>query len=185
MSVGIAEPLLIESTDALFETINGVRVEKQPMGAYAVTIASELARLLGNFVNQLRLGLVSTEVLFLLNREPRQERRPDLSFVSRARMRGEPPPISGAWDVIPDLAVEVVSPTNAADEIEKKVTEYLDYGVQQVWVLYPESRRLYIHRSRCEVAVVGEDDRLSGGDLFPGLEFRLGDVFGVIDALLD
>lgn len=169
----------------LFEFVDGVRVEKEPVAAYCVALVFELAALLRDFVKPRRLGLVNTEMLFVLSVEKKLNRRPDVSFVSKARIQGQLPDQENAWNVIPDLAVEVVSPTNAADEIEKKVTEYLDAGVRQVWVLYPESRRLYMHRSRKEVSVVGADDLVSGGDLFPGLEFRLGEIFAAVDSLAE
>lgn len=185
MSTALMDPPVVNPSDEWYEIVNGVRVEKPAMGAYAVTIAAELLRLIGNFVSQHRLGLAVNEVLYVIAREPRQERRPDLSFVSRSRMHGELPPSLGAWDVIPDLVVEVVSPTNTATEIDDKVMEYLDAGVRQVWVLHPESRRLYIHRSRREVAVFNADDLIREEKLFAGLEFRLADIYAAIDSLVE
>lgn len=185
MSTALAEAPASTTNDELFETVDGVRVEIPPMGAFAVTIASELVRILGNYVINSRLGLVLSEALYLIRDEPRQERRPDVSYVSRERLQGTLPPLAGAWDIFPDLAIEVVSPSNAADEIDGKVTEYLDAGVRQVWVLYPESRRLYIHRSRRDVSVFNADDPISVGDLFPGLDFRLADIYAAVDSLVE
>ncbi|MDP1798797.1 MAG: Uma2 family endonuclease [Planctomycetaceae bacterium] len=185
MSTAVPYIVVPDDDSTLFEFVDGVRVEKEPVAAYCVALVFEFAALLRDFVKPRRLGLVSTEMLFVLSAEKKLNRRPDVSFVSMERIQGQLPENENAWNVIPDLAVEVVSPTNAADEIEKKVTEYLDAGVRQVWVLYPESRRLYMHRSRKEVAVVGADDLLQGGDLFPGLEFRLGEIFAAVDSLAD
>jgi Uma2 family endonuclease len=185
MSTALMDPPVIDSSEDRFEVVNGVRVELMPMGAFAVTIAFELARILANFAMSRRLGLVCTEALFKIQENPRQERRPDLSFVSRQRMRGELPPSLGAWDVIPDLAVEVVSPTNTATEIDGKVTEYIDAGVRQVWVLHPESRRLYIHRSRRDVAVFNPEDPIREEELFAGLQFKLADIYAAVDALVE
>lgn len=82
---------------------------------------------------------------------------------------------------MPDLAVEVISPHDDASELEEKLVEYFHFGVrQEVWVLHPEQRRLYVHESLRQVSVLNEDDSISGGELFPGLSLPLAELFAAV-----
>lgn len=166
--------------DSLYEIIDGERRELEPMGAYMTLLAFELAARLRDFVNSHQLGIVITEMLFRFQRDPDRGRRPDVAFVSRERCRQSPLPKEGDWDVVPDLAVEVVSPTNDATELEEKLVEYFRFGVRQVWVLHPEHRRLYVHESLRKVSVLNEDDSISGGELLPGLSLPLAELFASV-----
>jgi Uma2 family endonuclease len=101
-------------------------------------------------------------------------RVPDLTFVSRERM---PDGIAeGFLRVVPDLAVEVLSPGDSQRGILDKVGEYLAAGVRLVWVIDPRARRAAAHRSLTDVRELGEDDFLEGADVVPGFRCRLGDI---------
>ncbi len=169
-----------DDSDSLYEIIDGELKESEPMGAYMTLLAFALAARLNEFVNRHKLGDVITEMLFKFQHDPDRGRRPDVAFVSRERCRQSPLPKEGDWDVVPDLAVEVVSPTNDATELEEKLVEYFRFGVRQVWVLHPEHRRLYVHESLRKVSVWNEDDSIPGGDLFPGLALPLADLFAAV-----
>ena len=82
--------------------------------------------------------------------------------------------------MVPDLAVEVISPSNDATDLEEKLVEYFRFGVRQVWVLHPEHRRLYVHESLRKVSVLNEDDSILGGELFPGLVLPLAELFAAV-----
>ena len=166
--------------ESLYEIIDGELKESEPMGAYMTLLAFALAARLNEFVNRHKLGVVITEMLFKFQHDPDRGRRPDVAFVSRERCRQSPLPKEGDWDVVPDLAVEVVSPTNDATELEEKLVEYFRFGVRQVWVLHPEHRRLYVHESLRKVSVLNEDDSIPGGDLFPGLSLPLAELFAAV-----
>lgn len=169
------------SQDAdLYEIIDGEIKESEPMGAYMTVLACELYARLRDYVNTHKLGIVVTELLFQFQRDPNRGRRPDVAFVSHERCRQSPLPKEGDWDIVPDLAVEVVSPSNDATELEEKLVEYFRFGVRQVWVLHPEHRRLYVHESLRKVSVLNEDDSISGGDLFPGLSLPLAELFAAV-----
>ena len=84
-----------------------------------------------------------------------------------------------ASDVVPDLAIEVISPSNTANEIAGKLAEYFEAGVRQTWVVYVEQRLVYIYRSVMSVRIVGVDDDLDGGEILPGFTLRLADLFEV------
>src|SRR5262245_8674735 len=126
------EELITPDQDVFFEVIDGRRVELPPMSAFAQLIASQLVRRAGAFADAHGLGEVVGEVLFALPAPVNRNRRPDVAFVSYQRFPqgGIIPPRENAWDVVPDLAVEVVSPTDFAGDLMEKVHEYFRAGVR-------------------------------------------------------
>ena len=110
---------------------------------------------------------------------PRKVRKPDVSLVLHGRLPAEQLE-EGYLAIPPDLAVEVVSPNDLAYEVEEKVEEYLGAGVRLVWVLYPTTRTIHIHRIDRSTAVVRSDDELTGEDLLPGFHCRVDANFAVI-----
>jgi len=157
--------------EPLYEVVDGQRKELEPMGAIQVLLAFELAYHLRHFARQQGLGVVVTEMLFLLDAQRDLQRRPDVAFVSYPRWPRETVPDEAAWNVVPDLAVEVISPTNRADEVDAKLVDYFAAGVRLVWVVYPESGRVYVYDSPNRAGVLERSDELDGGDVLPG--FRL------------
>lgn len=107
---------------------------------------------------------------------PDTVRKPDASFIRQDRLTAEGLE-EGFLGIAPDLAVEVVSPNDLAYEIERKVQDYLAAGVRLVWVVVPPSRTVRIARADGTFALLGAEDRLSGEDVLPGFECRVGDLF--------
>jgi Uma2 family endonuclease len=85
--------------------------------------------------------------------------------------------MGGFGDGAPDLAVEVLSPTDRARQVLDKVGEYLEAGVRLVWVIDPERRSAVVYRSLAEVRKLGADEFLEGEDVVPGFRCRLADLF--------
>ena len=161
-----------------YEIINGVIVETPRMGVYENWIAAILDHTLGPFARANGLGRVSTETMFNLEPGARNNRRPDLAFVSYDRWpRTRRVPKGASWDVVPDLAVEVVSPSNKAVEIVTKTEEYFRAGVRLVWVVFPEEQfvQVWDSSSSCRVVRVGQS--LEGGDVVPGFQLSLAELF--------
>lgn len=163
------QPARLES-DVFYEIVNGQRVELPPMSAEAVMLAFHLGYLLRRFVEAHPRGWVATEMLFRLRENPLLERKPDAAFVSYGRWRGARIPTTDAWAVIPDLAVEVVSPTNRAADLHDKINEYLECGVALVWVIYPRQEQVVVY-TPTQTRLLRNTDELDGGDVLP--EFRL------------
>jgi len=138
--------------DRFYETVDGQRVEKTPMGIPQNLVCTALSFYLQLYVRQQDIGTVASETLFRLDQARGLERRPDLAFVSRQRWKR--PTQTGAWDVVPDLAVEVISPTNRAPEVLEKVHQYFASGVRLVWVVYCEPRQVYVYRSPKTIKVL-------------------------------
>ena len=78
-------------------------------------------------------------------------------------------PAQAAWEVVPNLAIEVVSPTNFANEVLEKIEDYFLSGVERVWVIYPTVGKLYDYESPTSVRILTRDQTLEGGDLAAGL----------------
>jgi Uma2 family endonuclease len=174
----IHRPQLLES-DILYEVVDGKRVELPPMGIRQVAIASRLTRFLDEFADSHKRGLVVTEGLFLLNPERNLERRPDVAFVSYERWPEDEISEGDGWPAIPDLAVEVISKSNRAEDVREKISEYLRYGVRLVWVIYPKQKLVEVH-SGSQSRVLTINDELDGGDVLPGFRLPVAALFAVL-----
>ncbi len=165
--------------DELFEVIDGQRVRIPPMAAFAVWIASRLSRYLGNFAEE-NLGRVLTEALFHLPTPINRDRRPPVAFVSYQRWAKERPVprLGNAWNVVPNLATEVVSPSDSAEELDDKISEYFRAGVQLVWVVYPSQSKIHVYSSPTHpITVLSRSDILDGGTAVSGFRLPLAELF--------
>lgn len=116
--------------DSLFEVVHDEVREIARMEVHETWIASVLIQ---NLIGQRSVGRAVLETLFDFTKTVGNKRRPDLAFDSYQRWpREKPVPRTEAWDVVPNLAVEVVSPTNTADQVLEKITEYFQAGVERV-----------------------------------------------------
>lgn len=172
----IAPPPAVE--DGLYEIVDGERVELPPMGVPENIIAFDLAAAIKEHATPSKLGRAITETLFRLRERPNLQRRPDAAFVSYERWpKNRAIERSNAWDVIPDLVVEVVSPTNLAEEIPTKVREYFEAGVRRAWVIYVHESLVYEYDSPRSIRVLGREDTLDGGQVIPGFRLPLVELF--------
>ena len=161
-----------------YECVDGRFLEAKSLGAFESDVTSLLFLLMGSFVFERRLGRIVSETLFSIEPSKGLKRRPDLAFVSQDRWPlDRPAPRQSAWDVIPDLAVEVVSPTNTASEIVVKVAEYFHAGVREVWVVYPVEAQIYAFQSPRTVRVFLSGDTISESPAIPDFQLRLSEVF--------
>jgi Uma2 family endonuclease len=166
-----------------YEVVNGRRVELPPMAVSSKRVAWVLSLHLGNQMDAKKLGRVIMETLHSLDRSGKLKRRPDVSYVSYTRWpRNKPVTDDDAWDVVPDLAVEVVSPTDKADDLLEKVEEYFEAGVLQVWVVYPRRRVVHVFESFTRITVVAQGQELDGGTLLPGFKLPTSVLFEDLQA---
>ena len=103
-------------------------------------------------------------------------RSPDVSFTRKERMPGGQPS-EGFEDFAPDLAVEIISPSEEPDEMARKVAEYFGAGAEQVWHLFPDARRVIVYYSPFDTADFGPEDKMDAGDLLPGFSCRTEELF--------
>jgi len=181
MATATPEPLDV-STDlvepeGLYEVIDGRFVEKA-MGVYESLFATVMFRALDRYVEAHALGRVVQEMIFDLRPHVDRERRPDVAFVSFERWaKDRRLPRVRSWAVVPDLAIEIVSLTNTADEVAGKLEEYFKAGMRQVWVVYPGQSKVYVYASTTAVRVLAPGDELDGGDVLPGFRLAVRDLF--------
>ena len=174
----LADPLI--DGDILYEVVDNQIRELPPMSARETLFASSLFRFLGPFAWNNGLGQVASEMLFLLSAARNLQRRPDLAFVSFDNWpRGKLVPGTNAWEVVPDLAIEVISPTNGANEIIEKIDDYFACGVRRVWVVYPLFAKFYDYDSPTSVHILTRFDILDGGQVLPGFQLPLSELFEV------
>ena len=102
--------------------------------------------------------------------------RPDVAFVRADRV--PPGGVKGYFQGAPDLAVEVVSPSDRPDEVAAKVQEWLQAGCSMVWVVQPDSRTVAVHRRGHEVTALKGPDALVGGDVLPEFSMPVTTIFG-------
>ncbi len=163
--------------DGLYEVIDGRIVEKAT-GVYEIWLAATMFGLFYRHAEANPIGRVVQQMLFDFRPAVNRERRPDVAFVSFERWpldRGIPQ--TRSWAVIPDLAVEIVSPTNTAVNVAEKLQEYFLVGVRQVWVVYPRQAWVYVYTQATSVRVLTPADALDGGDVLPELRISVKDLF--------
>ena len=152
-------------------------VEMAPVGEEHGEIAASISSALYIYSRQRGLGRVGVEIGYRLRLDPDTVRAPDVSFTVSARKEGEARR-SGFVPGSPDIAVEVVSPTDTAGELEQKVGEYLAAGSLRVWAVYPSSRRVMVHRSDGSAASYSGNAVIEDEELLPGFSLALGEIFG-------
>jgi Uma2 family endonuclease len=163
-----------------FELIDG-RLVEQHVSVLSCLVSGRLYALLFAHCEANQLGwLFPHETGFQYDpAAPKKVRKPDAAFIRRDRLP-ESEWSAGFCHVVPDLAVEVVSPNDTFDEVDTKVEEYLRLGVRLVWVVSLETRQVYVHRPDGTVAKVREDSPLSGEDVVPGFSCRVKDLFPAV-----
>ncbi len=150
-----------------------------PAGALLGRITMILAATLHQYAAQHQLGQVfAAETGFQIHSDPDTVRAPDIAFVARDRIPPEGVP-RGFWELAPDLVVKVVSPNDRAADVQDKIEEWLDAGVRQVWVIYPDTEMVWVCHSPKEVDVLKPGDTLVGDDLLPGFRCSVEDLFAL------
>jgi Uma2 family endonuclease len=160
------------------ELSEGELIVMSPAGGKHGGIAARLGRLIGNFVEANRLGeTTAAETGYILHKNPGEKntvRAPDVGFVAAGRLPDGLP--DEYIPFAPDLAVEVVSPNDDADDLQLKIRQYLRYGTHLVWVVYPKSQTVVVHTLQ-ETRTLDLEDTLNGGDVLPGFTLAVKAIF--------
>lgn len=168
-----------EKPGVRFELVDGKLIEVTGAGGIHTMIMVTLFRLLSEFSQRHQYGIVFPDGLgYILSPHPGRLRIPDVSFASRDRIPMDGIP-EGFWPGPPDLAVEIVSPNDRAEDVHAKVGEYLESGARAVSVLWPRERSVTVSGTTGPVKELGPDDELDGGDVLPGFSVRVVEVFEV------
>lgn len=175
---------LTASADQLVEIVNGEMVVMSPTQRPHIRIAHRLYHAIYNFVQAHQLGAVWMETAYILSADERNDwvlgaRVPDISFIAAQRIKkhDEQYGTDGPWRLAPDLAVEIVSPTDRYTDVIQKVMDYLQYGVRLVWVIDPKTCTIRVHsQDDPDGRVLGEAAQLTGADVLEGWTFKVKDV---------
>jgi Uma2 family endonuclease len=167
-----------ENDGKRFELSEGALIEMSPAGGKHGGIALDLGSLVRSHVKAHHLGYVTAvETGYILFKNPDGKdtvRAPDVGFVAAARLPSSLP--DGYIPLAPDLAIEVVSPGDSADEIEEKVNEYLKYGTRLVCVFYPKTKSV-LAQTPTSMQRLDINGTLDGGDVLPGFRLAVQDIF--------
>ncbi len=178
-------PTLLTAEDLWKQTDDGYRYElvkgiihRRPLVGFAhgvlrTKIGSHLCR----SVEKNKLGRVcSAGTGFKISQNPDTVRAPDAAFVRQAAIDEKGIP-KGYWEGAPDLAVEVISPSDTYTEVDEKVDEWLDAGCAMVWVTNPRRETVAVYRSPEDMTVLRGDDILDGEDVFEGFVCQVRELF--------
>ena len=165
-----------------FELVQGELAHMTLTGGEHGALAVRIGRLLDEHVEAHDLGVCcGAETGFILQREPDTVRAPDAAVVLKSRIPETGIP-AGYWPFAPDLAVEVVSPSDRLADVHVKIAEYFAAGTRLVWLVEPETRMVHVYRSAREVEVVGTKQELEGGEVLPGFRCEVRRLFASVPA---
>jgi Uma2 family endonuclease len=159
----------------LFELVDGVLVEKAGC-FFSSVIGCLLIQRLGAYLDGNPLGVV-LGAGGTLRLAPGLVRAADVSFLSWSRFPGGRLPRNPFPDLAPDLAIEVLAPGNTEPEMRRKLRDYFQAGVRLIWLIDPETRTARVFTGPTTVQHVGVDGSLDGGEVLPGFEVSLTQLF--------
>jgi Uma2 family endonuclease len=171
------EDLLNITDRPMPELIDGELVERE-MGQKSDSIALRIGRLVGNYVDDHDLGLCNgaqgSYQVFV--DDPEKVRIPDSSFTRKDRVP-EDGPAEGHARVVPDLIVEVVSPNDSVGKLNRKINDFLNAGVVLIWVVYPDTKTVQVHRIDGSGKTLKIGDFLEGETVLPGFRVEVAELF--------
>ena len=169
--------LRLHSEGVRGELIMGVLHETVSTGFEHGAVVMNIGILMGGFIKPRRLGwLAGSDSGILLERSPDTVREPDIAFISAERLPLDAR-VPGYSQVVPDLVVEVVSPSDRPAPVYDKAQMWLRFGVRLVLIVDPEARRIVSLPSAGPSRTFAEDDTLDCGDILPGFSCAVRDIF--------
>jgi len=182
MSATLTKPITPEEFLALpdsvrYELVNGELVER-PMSALSSLVEGRVFKRVDDHCEKQKLGWVWPGTLSyqIFPDEPHKNRRPDVSFIRKERLALEDLDV-GNLRIVPDLAVEVLSPNEKAYKVDEKIEEYLAAGVKLIWVINPETKTVLIHRADGTTTRLKNSDEISGEDVLEGFSCKVSEFF--------
>ena len=154
-----------------YEYVKGELVPMSPATRVHSKISVNVIRHLDRHVRENQLGEVHVEATFQVSE---RALKPDVAFVSTPRLDGDE---NTGFPIPPDLAIEVVSPTDAQTRVVDKAFAYLDAGTRLVWVLEPRSQTVTVYRSESDMVLLMHENTLTGEDVVPGFACRVSQLF--------
>jgi Uma2 family endonuclease len=173
------ELLRIPDDGFRYELVKGELKRMPPTGDEHGGVTMELAASLHRYIKLNNLGRVyAAETGFKLESDPDTVRAPDIAFVSAQRIQAAGR-IQGYRSGAPDLAVEVMSPSNTKREMTEKAKDYFAAGARLVWVVNPKLKVVTVYHSPRDIITLTEKDTLDGGSVVPGFQISVADIFAI------
>lgn len=177
VSVGVLanspERRLIDAEKQI-EIVDGKLEIKEMSGAKAGGVATRISAEIWFYLKQNKIGRVyGADTTFSIGEN---DRMPDVSFVSAAKIPSGGEPFT-KWDFAPDLAVEVISPSELFSSVHTKIREYFDAGVRQVWIVSPFENTFSIYDSPTEIKILTAKDELVSEAILPNFRLALNEIF--------
>jgi len=186
MTLLLEEEPQIERLPDSYEVVNGEIVELPPMSAVSSEVANLINDELGAYARATNYGRNRVEMLFRipLPDDDSRNRKPDVAFIKYDRWPKNKPMVyrENPVDLVPDLAVEVASPSDEVEDLFSRAQEYLQGGVRLVWLVMPKLRVIYAFspESPSRPRIFTVTDTLSAGDVLPGFEVPMAPLFPTI-----
>ncbi|MFM9266594.1 Uma2 family endonuclease [Tychonema sp. BBK16] len=172
-----AEFMALSRDGHRYEIVNGELIDMGNSGAKHGYVCSVLMILLGGYVHIQKLGaMFDSSTAFKM--KSGNKRSPDVSFMAKERLQGLDELPDGFLEGAPDLAVEILSPSNTVEEIHNKLVEYFDNGSRLVWVINPKEKYVLVYRSSQEPdRLLKSIDSLDGEEVVPGFSLAIAELF--------
>ncbi len=160
------------------ELVKGEIIYLMPTGHPHSFYEGNITIALGIFVREHKLlgRVLPGEVGIYTQRHPDTVRGADVAFISHERLAQVQS--KSFLDVCPELIVEVMSPDDTWDEVHEKLEEYFAVGAKLIWVVAPRRQRLHVYRSLTDLDVLTVQDTLTGGEVLPGFQVPVAELFG-------
>lgn len=168
----------LERRGIRYEIIDGLPKEIPWPDAQEAAFANHLSLAINFHSIPSEIGVASMGILVKFPNAMDRYRRPDVIYIPYSRWtKGKAIPKGNAWEVLPEICVEVVSPSDEMNETLRKTEEYFKAGVSQVWLAFPEVGVVHIYKSFTEIVVFTRDQSLVCPELLPGFELPLAGMF--------
>jgi Uma2 family endonuclease len=183
MNAVLTRPITLEEFEALpaeqterMEVVRGEMVEKMSPGLEHSQLQGRILYLLLSWAYQADQGFVGPEASYVLEATPLTLRTPDVSYWSKEKHPlGKLPKTFGHFP--PDLAVEIISPSERPQAVQAKVYDYLTAGVALIWTVYPDERQVIVYTQENPPRTLRRGDLLQFPEILPGFACRVEDLF--------
>jgi Uma2 family endonuclease len=163
-----------------YELVNGELIIVGNSGMEHGNLGAFLCGLLEIYARRNKLGSTfDSSTAFTM--KTGNKRSPDISFVAKDRLKGLKKLPKGFFQGAPDLAVEIISPSNTFDEIHTKIVEYFDSGSKLVWVIHPDEESVLVYHKPQPDKLLQRTDSLDGETIIPGFTVPVAELFADLD----
>ena len=163
--------------DGRYELVKGEVIELSPVNYMHGMSSGRIYHYMFSYLLENPIGDLFIDTGYLLEQDPDTVRGPDVAFLTRERLAGRDINAPGFQPGPPDIAIEVISPSNRPGEMRRKLREYFDSGAQRVWYVYPDSRSVAVHFPDGSVRHYAESDTLEDPELLPGFALPVRAIF--------